>query len=88
MPLPGLKSPLASLGRSVHSVVVLLGESITDKFIKSCTLSAAHSLQQLGAKTPLEASNLLHLSAHKLRSIPRQMIESMQILLQGFVSLS
>jgi len=87
-PCPGLKSSLASLGRSVHSVIILLGKSITDKLIESCTLGAAYSLQHLGAKTPLEASNLFRLSAHKLRSIPRQMIESMQILLQSFVSLS
>jgi len=87
-PCPDLKSSLASLGRSVHSVVILLGKSITDKLIESCTLSAAHSLQQLGAKTPLEASNLLRLSAYKLRSIPRQMIKSMQVLLQSFVALS
>jgi len=69
-PCPGLKSPLASLVRSVHSVVVLLGKSITDKLIESCTLSATHGFQQLGAKTPLEAGNLLCLSVHKLRSIP------------------
>ena len=62
MPLPGLKSPLASLGCSVHSVVVLLSKSITDKLIESCTLSAAYSFQQLGAKTPLEAGNLLQCS--------------------------
>jgi len=65
-PYPGFKSPLTSLGCSVHSVVVLLGESITDKLIESHTLSAAHSLQQLGAKTPLKASNLLCLRVHKL----------------------
>ena len=77
-----------SLGRSVHIVVVLLGKSITNKLIKGGTLSAAHSLQQLGAKTPLEASNFLCFNAHKLRSIPSQMIESMQILLQSFDALS
>jgi len=87
-PCPGFKSPLASLGRSVYSVIVLLSESITDKLIESCTLSMAHSLQQLGAKTLFEASNLLRLSVHKLRSIPRQMIESMKILLHSFVALS
>jgi len=69
-PCPSLKSSLASLGHSVHSVVVLLGKSITNKLIESCTLSAAHSLQQLGAKTLLDASNLLRLRTHKLRSIP------------------
>ena len=40
------------------------------KLIEGGTLSAAHSLQQLGAKTPLEASNLHRFSAHKFRSIP------------------
>jgi len=58
-PGPGLKSSLASLGRSVHCVVILFGKNITNKLIEGGTLSAAHSLQQLGAKTPLEASNLL-----------------------------
>ena len=69
-PCLGLKSSLASLGHSVHSVVILLGKSITNKLFEGGTLSAAHCLQQLGAKTPLEASNLLCLRVHKLRSIP------------------
>ena len=42
---PNLKSSLASFGRSVHGVVILLSESITDKLIEGSTLSAAHGLQ-------------------------------------------
>ena len=69
-PCPGLKNSLASLGRSVHSVVILLSKSITDKLIEGGTLSATHSLQRLRAKTTLEASNLHWFSVHKLRGIP------------------
>ena len=51
------------------------------------TFAISHGLHQLGAKSPLETSNLLGIGVNKLSSIPRKVIESLQVFIQALVPL-
>ena len=51
------------------------------------TLAISHGLHQFGAKSPLEACNLLGIGVHKLDSIPCKVVESLQVFIQALVPL-
>jgi hypothetical protein len=67
---PSLRSYLVTLRDNIHSIVVLLQESITDKLIESCTLASTHGLHQFETKSPLETSNPLGINIDKVWSLP------------------
>jgi hypothetical protein len=58
-----------SLGCTVEVIVVLLSQTVTDKVIEGGPGGGTHELQHFGAKTPLEASNLLGIGIYKFQSL-------------------
>jgi hypothetical protein len=66
----GLKISFMCLGSSIHLIIILLSQGVTDKLIECDTLTVAHSLHQFRGKPPLETSYLFGISINELRSIP------------------
>jgi hypothetical protein len=83
-----LKISFTGCGSSIYLIIVLLSQGITDKLIKSDTLTIAHRLHQFRGKPLLEASYLLGIYIHKFRSIPRQVIKCLEVLIKTLIVLS
>jgi len=57
-----------------------MGLTVDDVGTESSSGPYTHSLQHHRAQAPLEASNLLSISVHKLWSVTSKVVESMQVL--------